>query len=126
MDWQDPVSPSPKLNGMEMEGRGLGVEGGRGGENLTGIVRVRVWALAAEHPSSVGQLERQIITKAGRGVWSMWSCWEEEQGSAVTPQAHSQGPDRARVCAAKQHWSLCGPAHHCPVGSHLQPVLWVV
>lgn len=70
------------------------MEGDRGGENLTGIVRVRVWALAAEHLSSEGQLERQIIMKAERGVWSMWSCWEEEQGSAITPQVHRQGPDR--------------------------------
>lgn len=32
--------------------------------------------------------------KAERRVWSMWSCWEEEQGSAVTPDVHDQGPDR--------------------------------
>lgn len=54
MDWQDPVSPSPKLNGMEMEA-GVGSGRGQGRENLTGIVRVRMWASAAEHRSSVGQ-----------------------------------------------------------------------
>lgn len=42
------------------------VEGGRG--SLTGIVRVRVWALATQHQSSVGQLKRQILMKAERGL----------------------------------------------------------
>lgn len=51
----------------------------------------------------------------------MWSHWKEEQGGAITPQAHLWDPDmmltlywRLRVCMSNGGWQSCGPTQpHC-------------